>query len=70
MILKNTQARIRCGWIEGVGAVFRSITPLGSCSVEGLAGRLLLRLALAVNARYLRNVLFRRRLGSYVADCA
>ena len=27
MYLKNTQARIRCDWIEGVSAVFRSQVP-------------------------------------------
>ena len=47
-----------------------SIIPLGSSSVEDRLEGLLLRLALAGPAGYLKNALLRRRLGCYVADCA
>ena len=43
---------------------------LAAARVEAWLEGLLLRLALAGPAGYLKNALLRRRLGCYVADCA
>ena len=43
---------------------------LAAARVEAWLEGLLLRLALAEPAGYLKNALLRRRLGCYVADCA
>ena len=44
--------------------------PLAAARVEAQMEGLLLLLALAGAAGYLKNALLRRRLGYYVADCA
>ena len=54
---------------EGPALLFLS-PPLAAARVEALLERLLLRLALAGPAGYLKDALLRRRLGCYVADCA
>ena len=47
-----------------------SIFPLAAARLEAWLEGLLLLLALAGPAGYLKNALLRRRLGCYVADCA
>ena len=60
--------RAGCGE-EGPALLFLS-PPLAAARVEAQLEGLLLRLALAGPADYLKNALLRRRLVCYAADCA
>ena len=56
-------------WEEGPAQLFLS-SPLAAARVEAQLEGLLLWLALAGPAGYLKNALLHRRFGCYAADCA